>query len=176
MDKHIVASIICAEFRKAFEDTRGFSERSKGMKVTFNLRLDYTREEGYRKLEMLIFGGGSNYISVFGRLAWTVVPVEGLATDDGLKPGYDYTDGSTPWVHFSCHDSCWTSDGVESVLSLFNERVISMETRYDRWYEAVDLSDEELEAFQEITRETRAGRATHSRNLTNLEFQFAKSA
>lgn len=176
MSHSIIAQIICTEFRKAFQGKHGETERNKGMKVTFRLHPDFDREEGYRNLELLIFGGGSNYISVFARMDWTVVPVEGLADEDGLKPGFDYTRGSTPWVHFSHHDSCWTSDGVESVIRLIKDRISILDSRYERWYETVEISDEELESFRRITSDTRNGKATHAHNFGSLEFRFPTTA
>jgi hypothetical protein len=169
---HILAQIICKEFRKAFLNQGGVSDLSKGMKTTFRLSVDHAREDGFRNLELLIFGGGSSYISVFAKLDWSVIPLEAIEGEDGLKPGYAYTEGSTPWVHFSCHDSCWTSDGVESVLHQFHTRLNLLECQYDRWYETVEMSQEDLRAFRAITAAADRGRAPRSVDFPSMEFRF----
>lgn len=174
MIHHVIAQIICSEFRKAFQTPNGLTERNKGMKIGFKLNIDHDREEGFRNLEVLIFGGGSTYISVFARLNWTVVPVEGLEEEDGLRPGFDYTKGETPWVHFSCHDSCWTSDGVENILYRFRDRINILDSRYDRWYETVDIGGAALKEFSGITSDTRNGKLQHSGKFEDLEFRFAQ--
>jgi hypothetical protein len=175
----IVSSIICSEFRKEFQSperqkNEGFlSEPNKAMMVRFKLTPDFEVEEGYRNLSILIFGAGRNYITVMAKLDWTVIQNEDINDDgEGLKKGKEYTEGETPWVHFSCHDSCWTSDGVESIIQMFRNRINCMDSRFDRWYETMTLTPEQIKDFNQITRDTREGKLTHSRKFETLEFKF----
>ncbi len=179
---NVLESIICSEFRKEFQSIEmqkkdgHLSDPNFGMLVRFKLDPDYEREEGYRNLSLLIFGAGSNYITVMAKLDWTVIPLEGLEDEDGLKPGYDYTKGETPWVHFSNHDSCWTSDGVHNLLFMFRNRINCLDSRYDRWYEKLPLTSEQVKEFRKITDDTRNGKAIHSRKIETLEFKFPVKA
>lgn len=176
---NVLESIISSEFRKEFQSVEmqkkdgHFSDPNFGMLVTFKLNVDYDREEGYRNLNLLIFGAGSNYITVMAKMDWTVIQNEDVNDDgDGLKPGKDYTRGETPWVHFSCHDSCWTSDGVHSLLFMFRDRINCLDSRYDRWYEKFQMTPERIKEFNQITRDTRDGKLTHSHKFESLEFKF----
>src|SRR5271157_6011394 len=110
---NILSTIICQEFEKApvFKTPGYMSSIDTAMLVNFRLAIDSEVEEGYRHLSLLIFGGGCNYIKVFARLKWTVVELSALNDDEA--PSNSYTEGETPWILLSDHDSCWRSDGVE---------------------------------------------------------------
>jgi hypothetical protein len=175
----VVSSMICNEFRKEFQK-RGdkswqMSDPERAMRVRFSLKLDYDVEEGYRHLDLLIFGAGSNYITVMAKLDWAVIRTEWLGDDgDGLLEGFDYIEGSTPWVHYSNHDSCWTSDGVERIINEFANRINCLDSRYDSWYFIDTLTPEQVEEFHEITRKSRAN-GTKTK-FQDIEFKFEKVA
>jgi hypothetical protein len=178
MRTNVLSSIICSEFRKEFQSPErlkdGFlSEPNKAMQIRFKMNPDFDVEEGYRNLSILIFGAGSNYITVMAKMDWTVIQNEDINDDgEGLKKGKEYTKGETPWVPFSCHDSCWTSDGVESIIQRFRNRINCMDSRFDRWYETLTLTPEQIEDFNQITRDTLEGKLTHSCKFETLEFKF----
>ena len=176
---NVLSSIICSEFRKEFQSVEmqkkygHLSDPHTGMKIRFKLNPFFDVEEGYRNLTILIFGAGSNYITVMAKLDWVVIRNEDINEDgEGLKKGKDYTEGETPWVHFSCHDSCWTSDGVESIINMFRNRINCLDSRYDRWYERIGLTLDQIKEYKAITEDTRNGKLTHSRQMETLEFRF----
>lgn len=132
----IVASIICTEFQKQFKDA---GRRNEAMVVTFDLRIDHEKEEGYRWLDILIYAP-TNYVTVEVRERWNVIPVEGLAydekTDDSyVKEGFDYVEGASEWKRVSHHDSAWRTDGVEHTLRDYRDRVLLIESfGSEGWY------------------------------------------
>jgi hypothetical protein len=137
------------------------------MKLKFSLSPDYDIEDGYRNLEILIFGGGCNYISVFARLDWTVIRNE-WSSGDGLLPGKEYIEGRTSWVLRCCHDSCWR-DAVGSLLHEFGGRITSIDWVFGGWYKTVPVSDEERKMFSSMSQSDRI-------DLADLEFKFDKTA
>ena len=173
----ILSTIICSEYEKSFKNLnweRTQSEKPiQGMELEFSLNINYDVEDGYRRLKMLIFNQ-YNYVSVFAKQEWEVIPSEGLEEDEILS-GYDDTVGSTPWVHFSAHDSCWRSDGVSRILHLFHKDILGLSgisDWYSDWYKSVVLTDEEVKVFNKITDDTRKGLLTHSSQFTSLAFTF----
>lgn len=94
------------------------ASNAKVFKVAFRLKTDYEKEEGYRHLEVALWGP-LNYVQVWVRETWDVIPVEDLDIDeDGdsrPKKGKKYNEGATEWKKVADHDSCWR-DGVRSIL------------------------------------------------------------
>jgi hypothetical protein len=128
------------------------SSVNTAMLVDFSLSVDFDVEDGYRNLELLIFGAGSNYIKVFARLKWNVVPCDALDEDDGLKSGCKYTEGITGWILLSDHDSCWRSDGVGNLLFTFRQRLSSIEWLHAKngWFTALKLDHAEIDALRSL--------------------------
>ena len=172
MIQDILSSIICREYEKNFKMqnwNRG-SELVKAMEITINLNLDYEKEEGYRELKILIFNE-YNYVSVFAKLLWNVVKsgrVE-VEREDELKPGIE---GSTPFVHFSAHDTCWCSDGIERIIHLFRNRLNCLEGFGSDWYKVRMLEESEVRDFCQVSSDTRNGQAPHASKFTEMEFKF----
>jgi hypothetical protein len=112
------------------------------MKLTFRLNLDYDLEEGYRHLQVLIYGV-MNYVGVLVKEDWTVIPVDELEEEDGVKKDCDYRTGETPWK-MGCYHSSWgRTDGIDHILNEHNDRINGLDT-LDHWYGVVDLSDDLL--------------------------------
>lgn len=94
---------------------------TQAMLVRFSARIDYDKEHGYRQKEMMIYGP-SNYVQVWERDCWDVIPLEDMEEDpddsDEMVPrkGKDYVKGQTEWKLLSDHDSCWR-EGVQQFLS-----------------------------------------------------------
>lgn len=111
------------------------SER-KAFRVCFSLRLDYEKEEGYRYLEMVLWGP-MNYVQVWVRESWDVIPIEDLEDEDdgGPKPGKSYTKGAGPWELVGDHDSCWP-DGIKRTVAKNKERINGFSGGGD-WYKVI---------------------------------------
>lgn len=90
--------------------------------------------EGYVTLEIALFRPMS-YTQVWSRVVSTTVPIEGLAPEDGLLPGFDYTKTETPWYMHADHDSCWR-EGLDGALKR-HEGDVLLFSGCD-WYEMVD--------------------------------------
>jgi hypothetical protein len=165
----VISSIICAEFESNSKFTlkRYLTSRDTAMRLEFALH-SCKGEEGYRHLEIAIFGAGSNYIKVYARIKWSVIPEKAIDGDNSLKEGYAYTEGETPWVLLSDHDSCWKSDGVASIIASFRERISHLNTVgcAGSWYKAWKLSALEQAMFLDL-----AKNRTYAK-LQDLEFRF----
>ncbi len=115
------------------------------MLVSFPLPLNHDVEEGYRDLDILIYGP-MNYVQVYVRKRQNTVLLTDLVCDvegeSSLKPGASYTKTEEPWVKVADHDSCWT-EGVEDVLRE-NAKAINHITTYfnDSWWKVVPVASE----------------------------------
>ena len=111
----------------------------EALEIDVALHVDHDKEEGYRNLKIVVYGP-NNYVQVWVREDWDVIPSEGIGyneeeNDTYIKPGYDYAQGQSDWEKVADHDSCWR-DGLrrvfqdnESRLSCFNMdvyRVVKM--------------------------------------------------
>jgi len=169
MFENIVQSIICSEFQQRFTRNGEYSQGSssstdKAMHVKFSLSTSYAIEEGYRNLHILIFGGGSNYISVFAKLDWNVTPI----SDEENEP--EYTQGQTPWVFYGCHDSCWR-DAVHIIIWEFRERISSIDWVFGGWYKITPMEDKYLEDSRNAHYKKRR-RQSSWQKVSELEFHF----
>jgi hypothetical protein len=175
MFSYIVGNIICSEFEHTFggsrPDAKTNSEIHRAMQVRFSLNPDYTKEDGYRHLTVLLYGGGSNYIAVYGKLDWNVIPVE----YDGKTK--EYTEGNTDWVLLGYHDSCWRS-AVTDLLWKYRERIATIDSLFNGptgWYKTINLTEEERKRLHEIRtdRDKSFSTLNHKQvKLEDLEFQF----
>lgn len=105
-------------------------------------------ENGFRYLDVLIYGP-QNYVGVYTRQRWNVIPEADLGPDDeGPLPGKDYDKGESPWTCVSYHDSGWRA-GVEKILrderlSTWSRPEMSKGGDLRGWYAIVDVVDYKL--------------------------------
>ena len=165
----IVASIISSQF----ESLCGSKDRKiadhEAMVVKFRLHPDHNVEDGYRHLTLLIFGSDDNSISVYAKTDWTVIRNE-WSDGESLLGNHEYVEGCTPWVLYSCHDSCWRSDGVECIISEFKERISILDS-FHGWYAIESLSEAQIKELKEIRRAKYSG--TPWRKVSDVEFKFS---
>ncbi len=141
-----LASIICQTFEK--DVGRWQAKKPDGgrraMLVSFSARIDHDKEEGYRQIDLLIYGP-MNYVQVWTRKRATVIALEDLedGDDGGIKPGKDYTTSATEWELLCDHDSGWRTDGVQDFLRK-NERDINGFDSPGDWYTSVPIPAEML--------------------------------
>jgi hypothetical protein len=183
MFENIVANIITSQFSHQFgRDRDGIvkynSDPFNAMQVKFSLSPDYDREDGYRDLTILIFGGGSNYISVFAKLDWNVIALDDLTDeeDPDVKPGRDYVKGETPWVLQCHHDSCWR-DSINSLLWEYRDRVSTIDSLFNGatgWYKTVPVDESMTNELDAIRRNTPGYGNNNGERVTlaGLEFKF----
>ena len=154
----IVSTIICNTYELEFRKRDGQSEvKSECMQVSFSIPVDHDTEAGYRWLELRIMWTG--YVGVFMRECADVIPIEGIDDEnDCLKKGYEYTKSATKWRCLSCHDSCWRSDGVQRFMYDNAQRILHSKTsRFSHWYDRIDLTEREMDAFRTIEQERGIG-------------------
>ena len=150
MIEHMLARVICEQFEK----TPGKNQRrqpwttlpggggekkiAQAMLVDFSLRTNYDVEMGYRHLDLLIYAP-MNYVQVWIRERWIVIPLEDLEdADDGgtvVKKGKAYIDGKSEWIKIGDHDSCWP-DAVRGILS---DKRITGFSGLDSWYSVIPV-------------------------------------
>lgn len=122
---NMVADIICKTFTTVVGKFQAKAAEPKALMVSFSTRLDYDKEEGYRQVDLLIYGP-LNYVQVWTRSRWTVIPLEALIDDgDGdtyvaagkntlrARPNGSAsaitTPGGAAWWKTSCVRSGWRS-------------------------------------------------------------------
>ena len=119
----------------------------EALKLRFKTNIDYDKENGYRFVEVVIYAP-MNYVQVWVRNTWNVIPLEDLEDgDDGdtyVKKGKSYIEGASAWEKIADHDSCWP-DGVDRVLkgdfgelSTFDGVALGPD---GGWYKIVDFSE-----------------------------------
>lgn len=153
--QNIVSAIIVTEFEKNVKRWQSKSNSPVAMKVTFRLSCDYEKEEGYRKLEILIYGH-NNYVCVLVNEKWDVINLSDLSYDRNgesyiKKNTKGYIKGETGWQLASYHDSCWRTDGIEKVIYKNKERISGIGSIFEGWYEKVNMTEEFLEEIMLIT-------------------------
>ena len=55
----------------------------------------------------------------------------------------------------SCHDSCWRSDGVETFIKKYYDKLIRIDG-LSNWYEKIEVTEEIDNQFRQIERESLA--------------------
>lgn len=115
-------------------------ESPQAFKMTFALP-SKKGEEGYRNLEVVLFAP-QNYVQVWTRETWDVIPEEDLDVDeDGetfVKKGKDYQKGAAPWKQVANHDSCWR-DGLEGILKEYDRQLLTFTG--PSWFQLVPAKD-----------------------------------
>jgi len=156
--RSIVSSIICSTFETEFgrwqlkNSAQGLPVPTSqyAMQITFRSRIDYDTEDGYRFLDILIYAP-ANYVGVLAQHRWTVIPIDELEGEDGLKEGCKYRTGNSGWKLACYHDSCWTSDGVGSILRLNERNISAIDTNFPNWFFKVEMTPELLNTFEVLT-------------------------
>lgn len=148
--ERIVSHIIQETFIKNVGLWQVKNEKQYGMSVSFSLKVDYNKEEGYRYLDLLIYAP-MNYVAVMVKERWNVIPNNELDDDgDGLKPGCDYRKGETPWKLASYHDSCWRSDGVDNVIFSNSKKINHLSGNIMEWYNKIEMTPELMKSFEDL--------------------------
>lgn len=130
MNTNYLETMLADSINNTFENVCGKGQNTKGQKVfvvTFSLAVDYDVEEGYRSMEVA-YWAAMNYVQVWQRETWNIIPVEELETDsDGefqVKKGSEgYKKGESPWKKRADHDSTWR-DAVRTILREEEERIL----------------------------------------------------
>lgn len=181
MFERIVSNIICTEFDRTYGRSSpvvGYcSDPDHAMKFTFSLSTNYDVEEGYRNMDILIYGGGLNYISVYARTDWNVIRNE-WSDGERLKKGREYIKGQTPWILYGHHDSGWR-DAVYDLLWKNRERISHIDTLFNNhgWWTEVPVNEEFRKELDTIRHHTPGygtdydAKAKRQR-IEDLEFQF----
>lgn len=142
--RSLLVSVLRQTFLKEAGKFQGRQERPKAFLVSFSLSLvDYDKEEGYRQLDLLLYAP-ANYVQVWKRERWTVIPQEGLDCDDDgesfVKDGYDYDKGASAWEMIGDHDSCYP-DAVARCLAEYERRILGFDGPGD-WFRVIDPPEE----------------------------------
>lgn len=155
--ERICANIIESHFDKEIgrNQYRKPEHKQKAMLVSFRVKVDYDVEEGYRHLDLLIWGP-MNYVAVMVRERWNVVRASDLVPhpdfegDTCIREGSEgYVEGDTGWKLASYHDSCWRSDGVDNVIFGNRHRITGIDSLF-KWYEEINPSPEQKQEFEKL--------------------------
>jgi hypothetical protein len=114
----IVSDIICKQFISSVGKGQSSKETPMALQVSFRTRVDHDKEDGYRDLDIVLYAK-MNYVQVWTRTRWNVIPNEAFEYDaygePYIKEGFDYDKGASEWEKVIDHDSCWR-DAVRDIL------------------------------------------------------------
>lgn len=137
----MLSDVICSAFQHHCGKWQVRKEDPKAFQVEFRTRTDHGKEEGYRHLELLIYGP-MNYVQVWVRRTWDVIPLDDMCEDDDgemvPKQGKKYQKGASEWELKGEHDSCWR-DAVDRVLREYEKDITGFD-RGDDWFKLVPVS------------------------------------
>lgn len=159
MIENILRSIITHEFEKNVGKNQDpmFSKKEGtdfyAMDLEFKLSL-FPGEEGYRFLHVRIYAP-ENYVAVLVKESWVVIRESDVDFEnDCLKPGKKYIEDTVGWMLASYHDSEWTSDGVNSIICAYGNRLCSIETLgcSEGWYKKTSLTEADRIEIAELIR------------------------
>lgn len=141
--QHLLALAICKTFISACGKWQAKSPTPKAFVVGFKTSVDYNKEEGYRYVDLALYAS-HNYVSVYSRERWDVIPLEDLDYDEESeemlpKKGKDYIKGETPWKLLGSHDSGW-SGAVQDFIQLNAYQLDTFDST-DNFYKLVDAAD-----------------------------------
>lgn len=141
MMHYLLADVICRTFLKDVGKWQAKSApNEKAMRIVFKTGIDHDKEEGYRFLELVVYGP-MNYVQVWTRTSWNVIPLADMEDgDDGemfVKKGKAYQEGASEWKLIADHDSGWR-DGVRDLLRE-NESNLHVFDRLGDWYGIVEV-------------------------------------
>jgi len=130
---YILAQIINSTYMKVvgkFQSNKPEAER-KAFVVKFSVLPDFSKEEGYRYLELALYAN-YNYVSVYTRKSWDVKS----------HKEKNYKRGSEDWTLVMRHDSCWR-DAVRDILKSPANRInmIEIDTPTELFYTLSDPSE-----------------------------------
>lgn len=137
---YLLGTAICRTFERVAGKWQSKKPEPKAFVVEFSTSIDHDKEEGYRYVDLVIYAE-CNYVNVYARERWNVIPLEDLEyneeeDDTYVKPGKDYVEGSSPWTLLCSHDSGWTS-AVQEFLSQ-NARKLQTFGASEDFYKLVD--------------------------------------
>jgi len=143
---NIPNSILTTIITETFEKEVGRNQTTKGQKallVSFRLPINTDKEDGYRCLELLVYGP-MNYVGVYVRQTWDIISLDDLDFDDDgdgcPKPGKDYVKTTTAWEQICYHDSGWRTDGIDRIIQMYEDQILGL--KGPRWYQVVDAPQE----------------------------------
>lgn len=119
--KNLVSDMIACTFLEKVDK----HNEKKALLISFRKRIDYTKEEGYRYLDLLIYAPHS-YVKVLVRERWVVIPLTDLEESGSKmtpKADKDYVRGASGWTKVCSHDSGWT-EGIENTLKKYEQEIV----------------------------------------------------
>ena len=122
----MLSDVICETFEKHIGRRQLVKPEKQAMRIEFRTKIDHDTEEGYRYADMIIYAP-MNYVQVWVRTRWCVIPVDDLECDSDhpddvfVKKGKDYTEGASEWKLIGDHDSCWRDSVLRFLTNDRNE-------------------------------------------------------
>ncbi len=138
--RSIFATVLNATFEEKCGKWQADKPAPKAFQIQFALGINHETEDGYRTLEIALFAP-HNYVQVWVRKTWEVIPLDDLEYAEGecigTKPGKEYRKGASEWRKVADHDSCWR-EGVENILREYEREITVLRTNLDDWWTLID--------------------------------------
>jgi hypothetical protein len=148
--RSILKSMICTTFEAVCGKWQSKKPVPQAFKFTFRLQTNHEVEEGYRYLDVLIYGA-SNYVQVYCREQSNVISLDDMEESDPEdqtgemvpKEGKGYVKTTKPWEKVADHDSCWR-EGIEKILKTYKPRITALDSPLSTmpWWDLVLPQDE----------------------------------
>lgn len=108
---NILTAVLAQTFQTVCGTWQSKKAEPKAFLVSFSIPIDHTKESGYRQVEFALYAE-YNYVGVYTRECWNVIPLEDLEYNEGddeeyIKEGKDYSTGNSGWTQVISHDTCW---------------------------------------------------------------------
>lgn len=119
MLNYILSSIICETFTKEVGKWQSKKDVPHGMFMSFNVALNWGKEEGFRERHLLLFAD-ANYVGVYTKHRYDVII------------GDEKQQGESHWECLGYHDSCWR----DCISRFFNEHENRLTTQspFHYWF------------------------------------------
>lgn len=144
MNSQMITDTITTVFNDQVGKWQVKKPEQRALKISFRTRIDHATEEGYRFLDLLIYGP-MNYVGVFIRERATVISHDDMEEgDDGEmvpKEGKDYSNVTTDWVEVCYHDSGWRS-AVNDVLFQNRDKITGFDCLGGYFYQSITVPEE----------------------------------
>lgn len=121
----------------------------KALKVSFRVRVDHDKEEGYRQVHMLIYAP-MNYVSVYLKETSDTIQVSDMEEQRGEmvpQEGKDYVKAETAWRRICHHDSEWRS-AISDYLWQNRDTITGFDKLFRKFYEVIDVPIEILASLE----------------------------
>lgn len=152
MSRAMISDVIQCTFNNLVGKWQVKKNPQEALLIQFRTKTNFDKEEGYRYLDLLVYGP-MNYVQVWWRRRWCVIPQEYLE-DDGMgdvvvSKGKKYDEGQGDWQTHNAHghDSGWR-DTIGRFLDENAKDILGFDKLGDTWYKIIPVPHDLPSVFE----------------------------